>query len=100
MKMLATVVLALAAGSATAGVVFEENFNSGDLGDFVYFDYKTDEPSSFQWASNLADGLGNFTGGDGACAMSNSENPFKGSTSVVAIDRHIFFRQIAGPDPG
>ena len=73
MKTLVTAVtLALAAGTASAGVVFSEGFESG-LGQFAYQDYRTQSPSAFAWGTNEEAGLGNFTGGMGAAAMSNSD---------------------------
>lgn len=74
MRTLATAMtLALAAGSATAGVVYSEDFNTGTLGSFTYQDYKTDQPSAFKWLTNEDLSMGNFTGGSGAAAMSSSD---------------------------
>lgn len=74
MKTLATAAtLALAVGSAGAGVVYSEDFNSGTLGSFTYQDYRTGAPSGFEWTTNGLEGLGNFTGGSGSAAISNSD---------------------------
>ena len=75
MKTLASALtIALAAGSAGAGTIFTEDFNSGTLGSFTYQDYKTGQPSSFEWRTNESESLGNFTGGTGAAAMSSSDS--------------------------
>lgn len=75
MKTLASALtLALAAGAANADTIFAEDFNSGTLGSFTYYDYKTDQPSAFKWGTNESLGLGNYTGGTGAAAMSSSDS--------------------------
>lgn len=73
MKTLAmALTLALAAGAASAGVIYAEDFNSNTLGAFTYQDYRTNGVSSYKWDTNQDELLGNFTGGLGAAAMSNS----------------------------
>jgi hypothetical protein len=73
MTRMLPLLLALAVpGLVRAQVVFSEDFESSPLGQFQYEDY---EPggSAFLWDAMAATGDGNYTGGAGNAAMSNSD---------------------------
>jgi hypothetical protein len=63
--------LVAAAGSASAATVFFDDFENGGIGQFSYEDYQPGG-SLFKWDSNVAGDEGNYTGGSGNAATSNS----------------------------
>jgi hypothetical protein len=66
------VALVATAGTAGAGTVFFEDFGNGGIGQFSYEDYQ-DGGSAFEWAGNADSDDGNYTGGTGNAATSNSD---------------------------
>ncbi|MBL8761768.1 MAG: choice-of-anchor J domain-containing protein [Phycisphaerae bacterium] len=71
MKKIAALVLLAAAGTASAAVVFSEDFNSGGTGSFAVADL---QGGGFAlWSDMSAYGMGNWTGGSGNAASANSD---------------------------